>query len=74
MFLDPNQSKSNLMGQILEMAPDLSPSKAGRIAAKIQRGDYSPEMARVIGWADPTGEAATGFRQQPIGQLWTDAA
>ena len=55
MFLDPNQSKSSLMGQILDLAPELSPSKAGRIAAKIQRGDFDP---RVLQYADPTGETA----------------
>jgi hypothetical protein len=55
VHLDPDQSKSSLMAQLLELSPEMSPSRAGRLAAKIQRGDYSP---RILQHADPTAERA----------------
>lgn len=55
MHLDPDQSKAALMAQLIELQPGLSPSKAGRLAAKIQRGIFHQSPLQ---YADPTGERA----------------
>lgn len=56
VLLDPNQTKAALMAELIAMKPDLSPSRAGRLAAKIQAGKYEPSPLQ---YADPTGETAT---------------
>jgi hypothetical protein len=52
------QIVSFLMGNAEMAGVQMSFSKAQRIARKVQRGVFDPELARVIQYSDPTGEAA----------------
>lgn len=64
--------KTDLVQDLLEAeqakGQHLSVSQARRLALRVRRGDFNkdPELARVISYADPTGERAVGnvLRQQ----------
>lgn len=61
-MIDRNINKAQLINSLLEQADGvgnpISVARARKLAARIQRGDFDPELAPVIGWADPTGETA----------------
>lgn len=48
----------------------MSKSKADRLADKFKRGEYDPDLVRVIGYSDPTGETAVNnyMREQTRGK------
>ena len=53
-----NEIRDALLGMANGAGQPLSKSRADKLADKFKRGMFDPELARVIGWADPTGEMA----------------
>lgn len=60
--LDRSATKHQVRDELLFLAGEhnqpLSKSKADRLADKFKRGEYDPDLVRVIGYSDPTGETA----------------
>lgn len=63
IHVDPRSTKNEIRDALLDLAAGagqpLSKSKADKLADKFKRGLFDPELARVIQYADPTGELAT---------------
>ena len=61
-MIDSSLTKGQIIAALMDQAEDagnpLSFTKACKLAVRIKRGEYDPELAKVIGWADPTGETA----------------
>lgn len=58
LSLDPSQSRGALMSQLMAMCPDLSVSRAGRLAGQIQEGTFVGDPQTFFGRLDPTGNEA----------------
>lgn len=64
MSLDPSKSRGALMSELIALAEQngqtLSVSRAGRLAERIQRGDYVADELHYLRltYADPTGNEA----------------
>lgn len=60
--LDRSATKHQVRDELLFLAGEqgspLSKSKADKLADRFKRGAFDPDLARVIGWSDPTGEEA----------------
>lgn len=63
MPVDQHAQKNTIRDQLLTHAAttgtELSRAKADKLARKIKAGTWDPELARVLTYADPTGETAT---------------
>lgn len=60
--IDRSQTRNEIRDVLLRRAEErrhpLSKARADKLAGKFKQGLFDDEMARVIGWSDPTGETA----------------
>lgn len=60
--IDSSMVKPKIIAALMDQAGGvgnpISFTKARKLSVRIKRGNYDPEFAKVIGWADHTGESA----------------
>lgn len=62
-FVDKSAPKNEIRDALLMIADEngefLSKARADRLANRFKKGEYDPDLARFIQYADPVGESVT---------------
>lgn len=72
-FVDQSATRKEITQSLLEIAAsnneELSPSRADKLANKFKRGEFDPDLARILQHTDSTGEIACGFMANPFAPI-----